>query len=562
MLRAARSGSNENAALKLTRPSFADHEILDQFTIPAYLPDGSGKQTMITRRNVLRGVTVSVASLAASPGLGFAQGAPSVRQPGGSLTVAIFADPLTFDPHLAGNLQGRAACRAIHDTLLTIDQQGRLAPGLAQAWDQPDDKTIVLRLRPGVTFHDGTTFDAAAVKYNIERIRSGKLGVGAIRAGEIRTLDTVEAPNAATVVLRLKSPFSAFLYPFTDMAGCIGSPTAFERWGLDYALHPAGTGPFKLAEYLKDAHTVFERNGAYWMAGKPLLDRLVLRPIPTDSTRLAELRAGGAQIAEALPLQDVQRLRRAGEFVISEKVGFRWEYFGLNLHDKYPGRNKAFRQAFQWAIDREALHHVAYFGTGSVGYDGILPSSPFHDPNYRPFHLDLDRAKRLIEQSDLPTPIVLQAPLQPDPVKQRAAQVLQANIAPLGIKLDIQQVDTAGYGATLQSGTLPIDLQGWWGYRPDPDQYLAILLASWGSYAKYNAYDNPKMDELIRGEQGAKSEADRRQYLRQVSELMNEDAVYVPWHYSSDFKGLNGNVKGFIHPPDGIIDFRELSVAL
>ena len=209
--------------------------------------------------------------------------------------MAIFADPLTFDPHLAGNLQGRAACRAIHDTLLTIDQQGRLAPGLAQAWDQPDDKTIVLRLRPGVTFHDGTTFDAAAVKYNIERIRSGKLGVGAIRAGEIRTLDTVTVQDAATVVLRLKTPFSAFLYPFTDMAGCIGSPTAFERWGLDYALHPAGTGPFKLAEYLKDAHTVLERNGAYWMTGKPLLDRLTLRPIPTDSTRLAELRAGGGR---------------------------------------------------------------------------------------------------------------------------------------------------------------------------------------------------------------------------------------------------------------------------
>jgi len=297
------------------------------------------------------------------------------------------------------------------------------------------------------------------------------------------------------------------------------------------------------------------------MTDKPLLDRLTLRPIPTDSTRLAELRAGGVQIAEALPLQDVQRLRAADEFVVSEKVGFRWEYFGLNLHEQYPGSNKALRQAFQWAIDREALHRVAYFGTGSIGYDGILPGSPFHDPNYKPFHHDLDRAKRLIEQSGLSTPITLQAPLQPDPVKQRAAQVLQANIAPLGIRLAIQQVDTAGYGAALQSGTLPIDLQGWWGYRPDPDQYLSILLGSWGSYAKYNAYDNPAMDSLIRGQEGATSEAERRTYFRQMSDLMNDDAPYVPWHYSSDFKGLTHNVRGFIHPQDGIIDFREIWVA-
>jgi peptide/nickel transport system substrate-binding protein len=515
---------------------------------------------MVTRRTIIRGAVAGVASFAGGGRLALGQGAPTAPRSGGTLTVAIFADPLTFDPHLAANVQGRSACRAIHDALLTVDQRGRLAPGLAESWEQPDDKTVVLHLRQGVKFHDGTTFDAAAVKYNIDRIRSGKLGASGIRAGEITALDTIETPDAATVVLHLKAPFSAVLYPFTDMVGCIGSPTAFERWGADYGLHPAGTGPFKLVEYLKDAHTVLERNSAYWMAGKPLLDQLVLRPIPTDSTRLAELRSGGVQIAEALPLQDVQRLRQANEFVISEKVGFRWEYFGLNLHEEYPGKNRALRQAFQWAIDREALHHVAYFGTGSIGYDGILPGSPFHDANYKPFTHDPDRAKRLIEQSGLSTPIVFQAPLQPDPVKQRAAQVLQANIAALGIKVEIQQVDTAGYGATLRSGELSIDLQGWWGYRPDPDQYLAILLGSWGSYAKYNNYNNPKMDALIQGEQGARSEAERRAIFRQISDLMNEDAAYVPWHYSSDFKGLSRKVAGFVHPQDGIIDFRELSL--
>ena len=514
---------------------------------------------VITRRSVMQAAT-GVAALAANRSAAFAQPMPAVQHPGGSLTVAIFADPLTFDPHLAGNIQGRETCRAIHDTLLTIDQRGRLAPGLAEKWEQPDDRTVVLHLRQGVTFHDGTKFDSAAVKYNIDRIRGGKLGAAAIRAGEIITLDTVETPDAATVVFHLKSPFSAFLYPFTDMTGCIGSPTAFERYGLEYGLHPSGTGPFKLVDYLKDGHTTLERNGSYWIPGKPLLDRLTLRPIPTDSTRLAELQAGGVQLAEALPLQDIQRLRQSHDIVVSEKVGFRWEYFGLNLHEQYPGRSKPLRQAFQWAIDREALHHVAYFGTGSIGYDGILPGSPFHDANYQPFKHDLDKAKRLIEQSGLPSPIVFPAPLQPDPVKQRAAQVLQANIEPLGIKLDIQQVDTAGYGAALRTGVLQIDLQGWWGYRPDPDQYLAILLGSWGSYAKYNAYNNPQMDTLIHGEQAARSEAERHQMFRQVSELMNEDAAYVPWHYSSDFKGLHPKVKGFVHPQDGIIDFRELYV--
>jgi peptide/nickel transport system substrate-binding protein len=264
------------------------------------------------------------------------------------------------------------------------------------------------------------------------------------------------------------------------------------------------------------------------------------------------------QLAEALPLQDISRLRQGNEVIVSEKVGFRWEYFGFNLKDEYPGKSKKFRQAFQWAIDREALHQVAYFGTGRIGYDGILPGSPFHDPEYRPFRRDLDRAKRLIEESGISTPVTIAGPLQPDPVKQRAAQVFQANAQELGVRVNIEQLDSAGYRSALQSGALPIDLQGWWGYRPDPDQYLAILLQSSGSYARYHGYSNPDMDRLILAERSARSEDERRTIFRRISDLMNEDAVYVPWHYSADFKGLHPRVKGFRHPADGILTFEDL----
>ena len=101
-------------------------------------------------------------------------------------------------------------------------------------------------------------------------------------------------------------------------------------------------------------------------------------------------------------------------------------------------------------------------------------------------------------------------------------------------------------------------MQGWWGYRPDPDQYLGILLHSSGSYAKYHSYSNPKIDELILAERAARTEAERRKVFRQISELMNEDAVYVPWHYSSDFKGLHPSVKGFVHAQDAITHFDEI----
>ena len=513
---------------------------------------------MMRRRDFLKCTAAGAAGGLLGGTRGAFAAAPAVGRPGGELTTAIFADPLTFDPHIAGNIQGRAAAQAIHDTLLTIDEAGRLAPALAEAWEYKDNRTIEVRLRRGVKFHDDTVFDAEAVRYNIERIRNPD--TGSIRGGEISTLDTVEVLDSHTLRFNLKVPFAAFLFPFTDVAGCMASPTALERWGKDYALNPAGTGPFRLAEYLKDSRTVLEKNGTYWREGRPFLDRVVLRPVPTDSTRLAELRSGGVDFVEALPLQDIPRLREAGEFVVSEKVGFRWEYFGFNLRDAYPGHAKKFRQAFQWAIDREALHQVAYFGTGSIGYDGILPGSPFHDTDYKPFTLDMNRAKRLIEESGLETPITLVAPLQSDPVKQRAAQVFQATASELGVKVQLEQVDTAGYRAALGAGTMPCDLQGWWGYRPDPDQYLAILLHSSGSYAKRHGYSNPEMDKLIDAERAEVDEGRRRAIFRQISDLMNEDAVYVPWHYSSDFKGLHPKVKGFVHYQDSIVRYEDLSI--
>lgn len=514
---------------------------------------------MLSRRKFLKGSAVGVAGGLVLPRTAFAQGAPAVVRRGGAITVAIFADPLAFDPHITGNLQGRAATRAIHDTLFRVDSQGRLAPGLVESWDQPDDKTFILKLRENLKFHDGTSLDAAAVKYNIDRIRDPKTAANSgIRAGEITTLDTVTVVDARTVRLTLKSPFAAFLFPFTDVTGCIGSPAAFEKWGYDYSLHAAGAGPFKLVEYAKDSRTVLERNPDYWDKGKPYLDRVILRPIPTDSTRLAELRAGGVQLAEALPLQDIQRLRQSKEIVVSEKIGFRWEYFGFNLGDEFPGKSKKFRQAFQWAIDRDALHQVAYFGTGSIGYDGILPGSPFHDPNYKPFKRDMEKAKRLIGESGISTPVTITGPLQPDPVKQRAAQVFQANAAELGVKVQIEQIDSAAYRNMLASGKMPMDLFGWWGYRPDPDQYLGILLHSGGAYAKYHHYNNPAMDALIMAERAARTEDERRKVFRQLADLMNEDAVYVPWHYGSDFKGLHPKVKGFVHAQDAIIAFQDL----
>lgn len=477
---------------------------------------------------------------------------------GGTLKVALTADPISFDPHLTGNLQGRGTAQSIHDTLFGVDGKGNLSPMLVDRWEQPDSKTYLLHLRSGVKFHDGTDFDADAVVYNINRIRNPE--TGSIRSGEIKALDRIEAVGGLTVKMTLKYPFAAFLFPFTDVSGCMGSPTAFEKYGKERAnLNPVGTGPFKFVSYSQDTETVLERNGNYWDAGKPHVDRLILRPIPTGSTRLIELQTGGVDISEGLPLQNIAALRTQPDIIVSERVGFRWEYIGFNAKEKFPGSNARFRQAFQWAIDRDALHHVAYFGTGAVGYSGILPSHPFHEPAYKPFTYNKDMAKKLLDESGMGSAEIT-AYLRPEPVKQRAAQLVQAMAADVGVKINLEQLDYASHRAKLRGGELPMDMHGWWGYRPDPDQYLSVLLGSDGSYAKRHGYNSPKMDDLFRKQRAETDQDKRRALFRRITDLMNEDAIYVPWHYSSDFKGLSPRVKGFNHTADAIIEYKYISL--
>ena len=158
---------------------------------------------MTTRRQFLR--TTAAAAVAGGL-LPYAGRAPAAAKSGGTLTVAIKADPRTFDPHLAGSLPGRATTQAIHDTLFEVDASGKLAPGLVESWEWKDAKTVVLKTRSGVKFHDGTEFDAEAVRYNLERIRNPD--TGSIRGGEISAMDNVETVDKNTVKLTLKQPLS------------------------------------------------------------------------------------------------------------------------------------------------------------------------------------------------------------------------------------------------------------------------------------------------------------------------------------------------------------------
>jgi peptide/nickel transport system substrate-binding protein len=222
--------------------------------------------------------------------------------------------------------------------------------------------------------------------------------------------------------------------------------------------------------------------------------------------------------------------------------------------------SKTFRQACNWAIDRVAIQAVIYLNTGSVAFDPFLPGAPFHDPGYKPFARDLSRVARLIEESGVKTPITLEVALSQDPVKRKVGQIVQQNLAEIGVQLEFRQVDAASHTALIEAGDFVFDPGwGWFGYRPDPDQYLYILGHSKGS-RNIGRYNNPEADQLLTAQRSATSEGERRTLFRKVAELLSEDAVYISYHYGSDFKLRNPGLQGFVHRADGIIRYDELAL--
>src|SRR3954469_6572071 len=207
---------------------------------------------------------------------------------GGTLRIGLSSEAVTMDPHLSGSKIDRQIYHNIYEPLVMLDTKLQIQPSLAESWSYPDPKTLVFKLRQGVKFHDGTDFDADAVKFNVDRMQNPD--TKSVRTGEIANIQNAEVVDPYTVKLNLKKPDSTLLATLTDRAGMIISPDAVKKFGADIQRNPVGTGPFQFVEWVKDDHLATKRFDAYWDKNNgPYLDGLRYRPIPDDTVALQSL---------------------------------------------------------------------------------------------------------------------------------------------------------------------------------------------------------------------------------------------------------------------------------
>ena len=313
---------------------------------------------------------------------------------GGTLTFGLENDVSNLDPMRSGLFVDRNIHYAMYDSLVRVDVQGNIIPWLAtEGTTSSDGKTITFKLRPNVKYHDGTAFDAASVKWNIDRYINTQ---GSSRTGDLGAVASVDVVDPTTVKFNLKSAFAPLLAALVDRAGMMVSKSVVDAMGADFTVKPfkAGTGPFILTEAVKNDHYTLEKNPDWW--GKdgnnklPYLDKLVVRPILDGDVRLTNLRTGQVQVINLLAGKDVPATKADTTLSYQEVGSFAWSSMIPNEATGYIFNEKRYVKAVAMAIDRQDILDKGPEPGGRFG--PIEPASLRPTPIHWPRQIDAPRS--------------------------------------------------------------------------------------------------------------------------------------------------------------------------
>jgi peptide/nickel transport system substrate-binding protein len=499
-------------------------------------------------------------------------GALVAAQPAGTLVVGLVAEPVNLDPAQVTDLNSNRVGRRIVETLVTFpDESTQIVPGLAESWTiSKDGLKYTFKLRKGITFHDGTPFDAEAVKFSIERQivaehPFNKLGKYPFANYFFGNVKAVEVVDPQTVEFSLKEPRASFLAVLTAGAASIVSPTAVKKLGMDYPLSPVGTGPFKFVSWDRGQRVVLEKNASYWR--HPVkVDRVIYRPIVEDQARLTELLTGALDLIVGTPPDFVAQLENNPKITLLKQVGAHVWYLGIN-NQKKPFEDKRVRQALNYAVNKEAIVRDVLKGTGATSVGPVLPKTWGAEAALKPYPYDPERAKKLLAEAGFPNGFTttLWTPESGSGMQSPVAMstVIQANLRAVGINATLQTMEWGAFLAKLRTKEQDLFALSWMAGNEDPDMVMYPLLHSsqWTPGGPNRAlYKNPKFDDLLHQARISTDQARRTELYREAQRILYDDPPWIFIDHEVQIAAFAKRVQGFkLHPS---FDLRVETISL
>ncbi len=473
---------------------------------------------------------------------------------GGTVIYAAGADPDRLDPANAESNPAEAMNRMMYENLAKFDEKLRIVPGLATKWEQSKDgMTWTFFLRKGVKFHDGSPFNAEAVKIFVERMIGPEKPS---RAGLYTPfINSVEIVDDYTIRMHLKAPFAFFLNNLAHSASGIISPTALKTYGKDISRRAVGTGPFKFVEWIHGDHLTMVRNDDYW-GGKPYLDKIIVKTVKEDSARVMMLQSGDAQLIVRIPSEDIPRLEKDPKIKLDSTETLRVLYIGINCFKK-PFTDVRVRQALNYAVDKEAIVKNLYQGRALVSTGMVPPLATGFFP-VKGYPYDPEKAKKLLAEAGYPNGFKakLWSPQGRYPKDFELVQAVQQQLKKVGIDCTLETMEWATYLAATNKkpeesqhelfllGWSPSTAESWWIIFPlfGTEQWMPG-----GNNRSY--FSNKELDNLINKFMRATNKADIDNYLKAAQELLVKEAACIPILVTKETIGYTKKLKGVINSP-------------
>jgi peptide/nickel transport system substrate-binding protein len=476
------------------------------------------------------------------------------------LHVGLREDPDLLDPTLGSSYVGRIVFAGLCDKLFDIDARLNIVPVLATGYEWKDPTHLVVHIRDGVQFQDGEKLNADAVKYKLIRDLTAK---GSMRRGEISSIDSIDVIDPLTVQLNLKAPSAPLLAQLTDRAGIMISPKATEAAGDKFGLHPVCAGPFSFDSRVAQDRIVLKRFPGYWDAKSIHFDEVVYLPNPNSSVRLANLQAGALDIVEYILPTDVPAVQKDPR--LKTAIDDSLAYTGITVNtnngsaqETTLGKNALVREAFELALDRTALNQVVYSGMYTPTVEANPPSSPFFFKDLKIPARDVAKAKALLQQAGVPTPVPVTLTITNGSDIQQAGEVIQSMASEAGFDVKIKEMEFASSLQAAYAGDFQAYLIGWSG-RSDPDGNMWQMLHTGGTF-NYGHYSNADVDKALDDARTVAGVDQRRAYYAKVWEQERKDLPLIYLWTTKNIVGMKKTLTGFQQVPDGLIRLQGVTM--